>query len=86
MNPEESRSIQILKGKRVHHTYSLIRGITLSLTDDGKLIEMDLDARELEYRHRALSLIGIGRDKDGATDVAENHDAYLEEIYGERGG
>jgi hypothetical protein len=24
-----------------------------------------------------LSLAGIGRDKDGATDVAEHHDEYL---------
>lgn len=81
--PEESRSIQILKGEQVHHTYSLIRGITLSLTRDGKLIKIDLDAKELKYRHQALSIIGIGRNKDNATDVAENHDAYLEEIYGE---
>ncbi len=81
--PEESQSIQILKGEQVHHTYSLIRGITLSLTRDGKLIKIDLDAKELKYRHQALSIIGIGRDKDNATDVAENHDAYLEEIYGE---
>ncbi len=81
--PEESRSIQILKGEQVHHTYSLIRGITLSLTWDGKLVKIDLDTKELKYRHQALSIIGIGRDKDNATDVAENHDAYLEEIYGE---
>jgi hypothetical protein len=32
---------------------------------------------------RALAMIGRYRSKDGATDVAENHDAYLAETYRE---
>ena len=82
LHPEESTSVIFLKGKRVHHTYSLIRGITLSLTRDGKLIRMDLDAKDLKHRHTTLSIIGIGSDT--ATDVAENHDTYLAEILDER--
>jgi len=36
-----------------------------------------------EIRRRALAWVGIAHDKDGATDIAENHDKYLEEIYAE---
>ncbi len=36
-----------------------------------------------ELRQRALGIIGIAQDIEGATDVAENHDHYLEEIYGQ---
>ncbi len=36
-----------------------------------------------EIRKRAMGWIGIAHDRDGATDIAENHDKYLEEIYAE---
>ena len=80
--PEESVSVLFLRDKPVHHTYSLIRGMTLSLTWDGRLIKVDLDAKELKFRRKALSIIGIGSDTQ--SDVAENHDTYLAEIYDER--
>jgi hypothetical protein len=35
-----------------------------------------------ERRKRALEAVGIGRSE--SDDIAENHDAYLEEIYLER--
>jgi hypothetical protein len=34
-----------------------------------------------ERWQRALAMIGKYRSKDGATDVAENHDEYLAEAY-----
>lgn len=34
-----------------------------------------------ELRQRALEIVGKYHDIEGATDVAENHDKYLEEIY-----
>jgi hypothetical protein len=77
--PEKSLSVPLLKGKQVHHTYELIRGVTLSLNWDGKLIRIDLDAKELGYRQKSLAFAGIGSDTK--SDVAENHDAYLAEIY-----
>ena len=80
--PEESVSVIFHEGRPVHHTYSLVRGMTLSLTWDGRLIKVDLDAKELKFRRKALSIIGIGSDTQ--SDVAENHDAYLAEIYDER--
>lgn len=36
-----------------------------------------------EIRRRAMDWVGIARDPKGVTDLAENHDAYLEEIYAE---
>ncbi len=41
------------------------------------------DREELE--RRALAMIGIARDIEGATDVSINHDKYLAEIYAEIG-
>jgi hypothetical protein len=80
--PEKPTSISFLKGKPVHHTYSLIRGLTLSLTWDGKLIKIELDPKELQFRQQALSFVGIGSDT--RSDVAREHDAYLGEILNER--
>ena len=34
-----------------------------------------------EIRERALSVIGITKDIEGATDIAINHDKYLDEAY-----
>jgi len=36
-----------------------------------------------EIRRRALAIVGIARDRYGATDLSINHDKYLEEIYAE---
>ena len=34
-----------------------------------------------ELWRRALAVVGKYRDLEGATDVAENHDRYLEDAY-----
>jgi hypothetical protein len=57
--PEKPTSISFLKGKPVHHAYSLIRGLTLSLTWDGKLIKIEHDLKELQFRQQAVSFVGI---------------------------
>ena len=41
----------------------------------------DVEERKKLMR-RALEIVGKYRDIEGATDVAENHDKYLAEIYG----
>jgi hypothetical protein len=38
---------------------------------------------EDELWERSFKAIGRFSDREGATDVAENHDRYLDEIYGE---
>ena len=37
-----------------------------------------------ELWERVFKAAGAFHDRDGATDVAENHDKYLEEIYADR--
>jgi hypothetical protein len=43
--------------------------------------EIALDERKAKW-DRALALLGQYSDVDEATDVAENHDFYLDQIYG----
>ena len=58
-----------------HHTFDLVRGVTLSLAWDGGLLAISLNPEEYQRRKRALSFVGMASDT--ATDVAENHDKYL---------
>jgi hypothetical protein len=71
-NPEK---LTFLKGKSEHHTFQLVRGLTLSLAWDGELIAISLDPSQWRLRAQMLSIVGIGRDQ--ASDVAERHDDYL---------
>lgn len=48
---------------------------------EAYLVTINEPSKE-ELRRRALEIVGKYRDIDGATDVSENHDKYLEEIYG----
>jgi hypothetical protein len=74
-NTCEKQTISLIKGKAEHHSYSLIRGVTLSLTWDSKLIKIDIDPDELDKRRKALSFVGC--DSDIRPDVAYRHDEYL---------
>jgi hypothetical protein len=38
---------------------------------------------QAEIRRRAMAWVGIAHDRNGVTDLAVNHDRYLEEIYAE---
>jgi len=71
----EKQPISLIRGKAEHHSYVLVRGVTLSLTWDRKLIKIDVAPKELADRRKALSLVGCGHDKQ--PDVARKHDAYL---------
>lgn len=75
MDSQRLRKLSLLKGKAEHHTFELVRGLTLSLTWDGQLIRLELDPKEYQYRRRAMAMVGIGRS--GQTDIAVNHDRYL---------
>ena len=67
--------ITISKGKSEHHTFELVRGVTLSLAWDGALVAIHFDPIEYHQRQKALSFVGIASDSN--TDVARNHDAYI---------
>lgn len=71
-----------LKGKPEHHTFELVRGLTLSLAWDGALIAISFDPKEFQHRQRALAFVGIATDPQ--QDVANNHDAYLWTTVNER--
>ena len=75
MDSPKPEKIAFVKGKSEHHTFELVRGLTLSLAWDGALIAIGLDPIEYQRRRKALSIIGIAADTQN--DVAENHDAYL---------
>lgn len=77
---KEVRTLYFQKGKPEHHTFTLARGIVLSLTWDRKLIKISFDPREYSLRQKALSFVGAGSDTD--SDVASRHDFYLEDSFG----
>jgi hypothetical protein len=77
----DKQTVSILRGKSEHHSYTLIRGITLSLTWDRKLIKIETDPKELAERRKMLSFVGCGSDRQ--PDVARNHDAYLGSSFNE---
>jgi predicted DNA-binding protein len=67
LEPELAESLDRLAKQRGTSRADLIRMAA------RRLIE---DEREAPFGS-ILSIAGIGRDKDGATDVAERHDDYL---------
>ncbi len=77
----EKKPIFLSKGKPEHHSYVLVRGVTLSLTWDRKLIKITVNPEELIQRQKALSLVGCGYDKQ--PDVARKHDEYLGSSFNE---
>ena len=81
LNTEEEQPISLIRGKAEHHSYVLVRGVTLSLTWDGKLIKITPNRQEFDQRQKALSLVGCGYDKQ--PDVAYKHDAYLGSSFNE---
>jgi predicted DNA-binding protein len=57
------------------------RGVSMAaLVREAVNAALERDDRDERWQ-RALSMIGKYRSKDGATDVALNHDKYLAEIY-----
>ena len=54
----------------------LIRESVDQILETSETQEMD------ELRRFAISIAGKYHDIEGATNVAENHDKYLDEIYG----
>jgi hypothetical protein len=50
------------------------------------LVEQQQKPNREALKRRALSIVGIAKDIEGATDVSVNHDKYLAEIYADTGG
>jgi predicted DNA-binding protein len=67
LDPELASSLDRLAAQRGTSRAAIIREAARRLVND---------ANEAPFGS-ILDLAGIGRDKDGATDVAERHDEYL---------
>ena len=77
----DETKLSILVGVAKSSSVSLIRGVVLDLTDEGRLVAIQVSPAKIKERSKLFSLIGIGGKIDSATDVAENHDEYLVDAY-----
>lgn len=57
----------------------VVRGINLHLTWEFKLVKITMNPEQWRLRCQAVSIVGIGYDYEGMSDVAENHDEYFVE-------
>lgn len=75
LTEEQYRRLRRLAGERAVSLAELVRRSV------DRFLESEIAERE-ELYERASRLAGRFPDLEGATDVAENHDRYLDEIYG----
>ncbi len=54
---------------------------TLIRQSVDRFIEQEEKPSREELKKRAVSVIGIAKDIEGATDVSVNHNKYLDEAY-----
>jgi len=62
------------EGKIANRT-SPVRGVTLNLAWDMRLVSVTITPGKVQERRKALRFVGIGRDAD--PEVAREHDKYL---------
>mgnify|MGYP002713124054 CR=1 FL=1 len=74
----EEKQYQTLKEMAAEYNVSMATLIRQSVE---RFIEQEEKPSREELKMRALSIIGIAEDVDGATDVSINHDKYLDEAY-----
>lgn len=64
------------------HAIPLVLGVALNLTQEYRLLSVDLSPRDWHEWKQWMSAVGIARETETATDVAENHDHYLTDSTG----
>ena len=74
----EEKQHRVLKEMAAEYKVSVATLIRQSV---DLLIEKEAKPSREELRQRALAVIGIAEDIDGATDVSIKHDKYLDEAY-----
>lgn len=74
----EEKQYHTLKEMAAEYNVSMATLIRQSVE---RFIEQEEKPSREELKRRALSIIGIAKDVDGATDVSINHDKYLDEAY-----
>ena len=71
---KKATKIPVREGKAIKGV-AFLRGVYLHLTWNDRLIAISISPAKLKERSKALKFVGIA--KDTASDVAQNHDAYL---------
>jgi hypothetical protein len=71
---KKATKIPIREGKAIKEV-AILRGVYLHLTWNDRLVAISISPAKLKERSKALKFVGIA--KDTASDVAQNHDAYL---------
>lgn len=74
----EEKQYRTLKEMAAEYNVSMATLIRQSVE---RFIEQEEKPSREELKMRALSIIGIAKDIEGATDVSVNHDKYLDEAY-----
>ena len=60
------------------HRFALVRGVSLELDREMRLISVSVSPRKVKQRRKLLSFVGAGQDAE--SDVAQRHDDYLARI------
>jgi hypothetical protein len=71
---KKATKIPVREGEVIKEV-ALLHGVYLHLTWDDRLVAISISPAKLKERSKALKFVGIA--KDTASDVAQNHDAYL---------
>lgn len=72
LTDEQAEGLRRLAARRGVSMAALIReGVERTLVGDEQAL----------LRERAMSVVGKYTDRDGATDVAKDHDRYLDDAY-----
>jgi hypothetical protein len=66
---------KVVRESKVAKSVNVIKGVTLYLTWDTRLVSVQVNPKELKLRDTAVKFVGIGEDK--VKDVAEHHDSFL---------
>jgi hypothetical protein len=64
-----------IRGGEAIKEVAVLRGVYLHLSWNDRLVAISISPAKLKERSKALKFVGIA--KDTASDVAQNHDAYL---------
>lgn len=78
---KKSEMINVTDGRMaddVVHRFALVRGVSLELDREMRLISVSVSPRKVRQRRKLLSFVGAGQD--AAPDVARRHDDYLARI------
>ena len=75
---KKSQEIKVaddLMAADVVHRFALVRGVSLELDKEMRLISVSVSPRKVKQRRKLLAFVGAGHDAE--PDVAQRHDDYL---------